>query len=139
MDEEDSKEQIRQVSAKVLSNRKPPYSLKGGVFETLRESDGAMYSVTNREVTAALDLFGNLEGIDICPAAAVAVSSLLQAVTSGTVAKRDCIVVNVTGGGEGRVKKDYAVNYLEPFLRIYDNEIRSDELDRKLERMMAFA
>jgi hypothetical protein len=37
------------------------------------------------------------------------------------------------------VKKDYTVNYLEPFLRIYDNEIRGDELDRKLERMMAFA
>jgi cysteate synthase len=139
MVEDEAKEQIRQVTAKVLSNRKPPYSLKGGVYETLKASEGAMYSVTNREVAAALDLFENLEGIDICPAAGVAVSSLQQAVKSGAVGKRDCIVVNVTGGGERRVKKDYTVNYLEPFLRIYDNEIRGDELDRKLERMMAFA
>jgi cysteate synthase len=139
MIEDVAKEQIRQVSAKVLSNRKPPYSLKGGVYETLKATGGAMYSVTNREVTAALDLFEKLEGIDICPAAGVAVSSLMQAAKSGAVGKRDCIVVNVTGGGEDRVKKDHSVNCLEPFLRIYDNEIRSDELDRKLERMMAFA
>jgi cysteate synthase len=139
MDEEEAKAQIRQVNAKVLSNRKPPYSLRGGVFETLQASGGAMYAVNNREVAVALDLFENHEGIDICPAAGVAVSSLQQAVKSGAVGKRDCIVVNVTGGGEGRVKKDHDVYYLEPFLRIYDTEIRSDELDRKLERMMAFA
>jgi cysteate synthase len=139
MDEEEAKEQIRRVDAKVLSNRKPPYSLKGGVFEMLQASGGAMYSVTNREVETALDLFENVEGIDICPAAGVAVSSLIQAVESGAVGKRDCIVVNVTGGGEARVKKDHRVNHLEPFLRIYDTEIRSDELDRNLERMMAFA
>jgi cysteate synthase len=139
IEEDEAKEQIRQVSAKVLSNRKPPYSLKGGVYETLQASEGEMYSVTNREVADALDLFESREGIDICPAAGVAVSSLIQAVKSGTVGKRDCIVVNVTGGGEERVKKEYCVNYLEPFLRIYDSEIRSDELDRKLERMMAFA
>jgi cysteate synthase len=137
MDEEDAKNRIRMVKAKVLSNRKPPFGLKGGVFDVLQASGGAMYSVNNRDLDAVLELFERLEGIDICPAAGVAVSSLFQAVAGGSVRKDDCIVVNITGGGEKRVKKEYNVNYLEPFLRIYDTEIRSDTLDRKLERMMA--
>lgn len=135
--ENEAKKQIREIRAKVLSNRKPPYSISGGVWDVLQESDGNMYSVTNREIEEASRLFNRLEGSDIHPAGATALGSLLQAVYGGLVGRNDVIALNITGGGESRVKDDYDVYQLEPFARFTNNEIQGSDIVKKIERMLA--
>ncbi len=88
------------ILAKVLSNRKPPFTLRGGLFDALKESGGDMYKVSNDEVVFWKDMFRELEGVDIYSAAAVAVSSLQQAIADGSVKKDEVIMLNITGGGD---------------------------------------
>ena len=109
-----AREQVEEICAKVLSNRKPPYSLKGGLFDALTETQGDMFAVTNDEAVEASALFEQLEGIDIEPAAAVAVASLIQAVNKQRVEKDATIMLNITGGGIGRFKKENKLVYKEP-------------------------
>lgn len=106
----DAEESIRRVYAKVLTNRKPPYSVKGGVYDALVETDGHTYGITNSEARSAGRLFEALEGIDILPAASVALASLIKAVEEGNAGRGDHILLNVTGGGEIRLKKDMEVH-----------------------------
>ena len=87
------------ILAKVLANRKPPYSLAGGVFDVLRASKGDTFSCSNDDIMYWLLQFRNLEGYDLLPAPCAAVSALAQAVADGTVAKDECIMLNCTGGG----------------------------------------
>lgn len=136
-DELEAKRKIRQIDAKVLSNRKPPYSIRGGVYDVMKDSSGFMYSVTNREASLSMEIFEKYEKIDICPAAGVAVGSLIQAVNKKTVNSEDFIVVNVTGGGEKRIKRDYNIHYLKPFMRVSDREIRDNQIEIKLEKIFA--
>lgn len=91
-----------QIRAKVLSNRKPPYSLCGGLYDALCDTDGDILKVTNAELQVWKEEFLKLEGYDIYSAAAVAVASLAQAVHNGTVKADDTIMLNITGGGEKR-------------------------------------
>lgn len=105
-------ELIGQISTRVLSTRYPAYAVKGGVFDALTATKGRMYGVTNREVFESMELFSNLEGVDIVPAAGVAVGALIQAVREGVVRKDETVLLNITGGGEvmlGREKKTYNV------------------------------
>ena len=98
---------ISQVSAPVLTNRSPPYGVPGGVFEAMMFCGGDMYAVSNAEATDAGRLFAECEeGIDLDPAAMVAVASLISAVESGAVGRGDSVVLNVTGGGYERVAED---------------------------------
>ena len=39
----DSKQQVKQIVADVLSNQRPPYAIKGGVFDILKESQSVQY------------------------------------------------------------------------------------------------
>lgn len=96
---EQSRRNSEVILAKVLSNRKPPYSIAGGLFDALRDSGGDFFKVTNDDVVRCILQFYHFEGIDIFPAAATAVASLEQAVASGQVKKDDVIMLNVTGGG----------------------------------------
>jgi len=137
INEKEAKDQIRQIRAKVLSNRKPPYSITGGVWDVLEESSGCMYSVTNLEIDEATRMFERLEGVDIHPAGAIALGSLIQAVRGGIIDKDDIIALNITGGGEKKVKNDCDVYQLEPFARFTDREIHSDEIMKKIENMLA--
>ncbi len=119
-------ELIGQISTRVLSTRYPAYSVFGGVFDAMQATQGRMYGVTNREVFESMELFSNLEGVDIVPAAGVAVGALRQAVVSGRVSKDDCILLNITGGGEvmlGREKKTYNVEPVFVSKKITDKEI----------------
>ncbi|MBP3289670.1 MAG: cysteate synthase, partial [Alistipes sp.] len=68
------------IDAKVLSNRKPPYNIKGGLYDALKATNGDVLVVTNAQGRKAARLFEELEGIDIHPAAAIAVASLIKAV-----------------------------------------------------------
>ncbi len=96
---EQSRRAAEVILAKVLSNRKPPYSIAGGLFDALTDTGGDIFKATNDEIVRWMLMYRNLEGYDIFPAAATAVCSLEQAVRSGQVGKEDVVMVNVTGGG----------------------------------------
>lgn len=93
-----------EIYAKVLSNRVPPYSVIGGMFDALTDTDGDVLSVSNDEAHAAGEVFLAEEGIDLSPAASVAVASLEQAVRDGKVEPEATIMVNITGGGYRRLE-----------------------------------
>ena len=131
--EEDSKEKLRQIKARVLSNRKPPYSVVGGVYDTLSASNGLMYSVTNREIEEAMDLFEQHEGCDLHPASGVALGALMQALRNQQIGTDDTVVLNATGGGEDRVRRDFDLHYLQPFARISNDKIHSKDIFKILE------
>jgi len=137
IDEGLAKNQIDNIRAKVLSNRKPPYSTRGGVYDVLKASCGNMYSVTNQEVDQAIRLFREYENIDIHPAAGVALGSLFQAVKKNKVGKNDYIALNITGGGAKRVEQDFNIHYLEPSFKFTDVDIHSEQLEDKLEQMLS--
>lgn len=102
-----------EIIAKVLSNRKPPYSIAGGLFDALKDTQGDMFLVSNDELCRWQDKFALLEGCDIHPAAAVAVASLAQAVEKGSVDRDSCIMLNITGGGEKLAKQDIGSNIFQ--------------------------
>ncbi|MFW6138172.1 MAG: cysteate synthase [Spirochaetota bacterium] len=135
MDENNAKDKINQISAKVLSNRKPPYSITGGVRQVLEESGGEMYSVTNQEVYSCVHLFQELEGVDICEAAGVAVGSLVQAVREKKVDNQDYIALNITGGGYNKLRKGHNLYYLSPCAKFTDREIASPDIMSKPEEV----
>jgi cysteate synthase len=99
-------ELLSRITTRVLSTRYPAYSVKGGVFDALTATNGRMYGVENDAVYAAMRLFEENEGIDIVPASGVAVAVLQQAMESGAIKRTDAVLLNITGGGENRLKKD---------------------------------
>ena len=134
MSPEEARQAAAIIDAKVLSNRKPPYSLAGGLFEAMEDAGGEMFKVTNEELHKWQDKFLNLEGIDIHNAAAVAVASLAQAVSNDTVGKDEMIMLNITGGGEERAKAEGGIIYAEPHL-VMDPETPADEVAAKVESL----
>lgn len=104
---------IKAMYSDVLSTRNPPYSIKGGVYDMLVGTQGTVYGITNEESRVAGKLFESEEGIDLDPAAAVAVAALITAVDSGVVVKEDKILLNITGGGYNRLKADHRMNRIE--------------------------
>lgn len=119
-------ELIEEITTRVVSTRYPAYSVKGGVFDALLATGGRMYGINNDEVYAAMDLFEKTEGIDIVPAAGVAVAALQKAVSDGNVKKKDTILLNISGGGEKRLRKDmktYRVNPVYVSKTISEKEI----------------
>ena len=116
MTPEEAREAAAVIDAKVLSNRKPPYSLAGGLFDAIEDAGGDIYKIDNEHLHTWQDKFLELEGIDIHCAAAVAVASLVQAVEDGTVRKDDVIMLNITGGGEELANSEIDVVYATPHL-----------------------
>jgi len=111
-----ARQQVEEIVAKVLSNRKPPYSIKGGLYDAMKDAGGEIFAVTNQEAANAALLFLETEGNDLEPAAAVAVASLIQAVSEGSIAKNSTIMLNITGGGIAKFKRENKISYLEPLL-----------------------
>ena len=99
MDEGFARSQIAQMFANVLSSRRPPYSIGGGVYDTLKASQGDMMAVDNTHARAAGEWFEQREGIDIDPASAVAVASLREAVREARINPHSTVLLNITGGG----------------------------------------
>ena len=122
------------VIAKVLTNRKPPYSIAGGLYDAMKDSDGDFFAVTNEEAEQAGLLFEELEGIDINPAAAVATASLIQAINNNQVEKDAVIMLNITGGGEKRFKENKEIFYLQP-TRIFDVDASKEEIKEFVKKM----
>ena len=117
-DEDKAREDALKITAKVLSNRKPPYGIVGGLYDCLKATNGDIEVVTNEELDNACKLFEEIEGSDIHPAAGVAVCSLIKAVESGKVSKDEVIMLNITGGGEKRFKNEHKCIEVKPHLVI---------------------
>ena len=66
-------ELIEQITTRVISTRYPAYSVQGGVYDALVATGGMVYGIENDQVFAAMDMFEKAEGIDVVPAAGVAV------------------------------------------------------------------
>ena len=114
--EEQARLDAEEIDAKVLSNRKPPYGIKGGLFDALKDTGGDVVAITNDELRAAAQLFLETEGVDIYSAAGVATASLIKAVKSGQVAKQSLVMLNITGGGEKHYQEGRKLWYLKPSL-----------------------
>jgi cysteate synthase len=128
----EAKQLIAQMDAKILSNRRPPYSITGGVHDALAATSGQMYAVTNNELHSAGKLFQNSEGIDILPAAMVAVGALVQAVEAGNVGQDDIIMLNITGGGLERLKEDQEIYKVRPDLVVEGPDVALDEVNEAI-------
>jgi cysteate synthase len=111
-----AREHVTEIDAKVLSNRKPPYPITGGLYDAMCDAGGDVLKATNLEARAAKELFLQTEGIDIYAASAVATASLINAMEEGSVEKDALIMLNITGGGEERFKREHSLFYLEPTL-----------------------
>ncbi|MBN1338912.1 MAG: cysteate synthase [Bacteroidales bacterium] len=131
-DDDMARKQIELIHAKVLSNRKPPYSLTGGLFDALTDAGGDVLLATNKEAEQASQLFEETEGIDIHPAAAVATASLISAVNDKRMDKKACIMLNITGGGEKRFKHDKNKMYWLLPSEVFDIAPGMNEVEEKL-------
>ncbi len=129
---EKARDLSEQMYAKVLSNRVPPYSVTGGLFDALEDTDGEMFAASNVEALEAGNLFLRTEGVDIAPAAAVAVSSLEQAVIRGEVNKTDVIMLNITGGGYAGLEAAGKMRTIEPNLIIDPENSDPDSVEEAL-------
>jgi len=114
VEDDTARRQAHEIDAKVLSNRRPPYSIPGGLFDALLETNGVVCTVTNHEIAQAAALFEQTEGIDIHPAAAAALAGLRNEVAKGTIDKKKIVLLNITGGGEHLFKRDRQLHYLQP-------------------------
>ncbi len=128
----DARHAVNQVYADVLTNRHPPYSIKGGVYDALSATGGTMDGITNAKATEAEKRFVDAEEIDLDPAASVCVASLIKAVETGAVGKDDCILLNITGGGYKRVSEDKNQYPVKPMFRVKGGST-VDEIRRDIE------
>jgi cysteate synthase len=134
LDDELARRQVDEINAKVLSNRKPPYAIKGGLFDALTDAGGAIAGVTNNEAEEAGELFKQLEGNDLEPAAAVAVASLIKSVRDKLIDNKAIIMLNITGGGIERFKQEHDISYLTPE-KIFSIQADPDEVKRQISEM----
>jgi cysteate synthase len=102
MKEPQAKREIRSLLSPVLSNRTPPYAIAGGVYDALLESDGETLVATNAQALHAMTLFRECEGIELDPAAGVALACLSAAVESGSIDRSSTVLLHVTGGGRSQ-------------------------------------
>lgn len=136
-DDQVARQQVEKIMAKVLSNRKPPYSLIGGLYDAMKDAGGDVLLASNEEAMKAAALFEETEGIDIHPAAAIATATLVNAVKEGQVQKDAIIMLNITGGGEERFKQKNELHYLKPSL-VFDIDPDLNEVKEKLKQLFQF-
>ena len=113
-DADQARRDAAEICAPVLSNRKPPYSLAGGLYDALKDTDGDILAVTNDEAQQAKAMFLDTEGRDIYSAAGVALASLVQTINNKKVKPDDVIMLNITGGGEKEFQEAHQLFHLEP-------------------------
>lgn len=123
MPEDEAHLQVAAVTAGVLTNRKPPYSVGGGLYDVLTQSNGAAWEASNESVFFAARMFCALEGVDIGPAAAVALSALCQAIDARAVEPNEHVLLHVTGGGREIQYSEGRVFRPEPTVRVKRNDV----------------
>ena len=122
LDDDLARRQVEEIDAKVLSNRKPPYPISGGLFDALKDSGGDVLLASNKQARDSARIFGETEGADIHPAAAVATATLIDAAYNNLIDKSACIMLNITGGGEEIFKNKKELYYLKPDLIFQVND-----------------
>lgn len=133
MTPEEGRGKSERILATVLSNRKPPYSIAGGLYDVLKESNGDFFLATNNDIFYWLLQFRNKEGYELLPAACVAVAALAQAVSEGNVKKDDYIMLNCTGGGTlGAMSKGFV--HKEPDL-ILSPDLPAEEVIKAVKNL----
>lgn len=120
-DDATARRQISQVASKVLTNRNPPWAMAGGLYDAVKATGGVILGISNEEAGQAASQFQRLEGVSVSPAAAVAVSSLVQAIRSGIVTENQTVALNITGGGIDRLKQKQQLHKLEPSVILAPN------------------
>ena len=133
MTPEEGRQKAEVILGKVLSNRKPPYSLAGGLFDVLEKSGGDMFKVSNDEIVSWVVKYFSLEGYDLFPASACAVSSLKQALDACIVKHDETVMLNVTGGGMlGATRKGFILK--EPDL-ILSPDLPAEEIIAAVDKL----
>lgn len=133
-DEDKARRDAEIIDAKVLSNRRPPYGLAGGLYDALKATNGDVFAVTNAQARKARRLFKDLEGVDIYSAAGVALASLVKAVADGKVEKDATVMLNITGGGEEHFKEGKELWYLKPS-EVFPLEPEAEEVVAKVGKL----
>lgn len=134
LDDNLARKQVEEIDAKVLSNRKPPYPIFGGLYDALTDSAGDVLLASNQQAREAARLFLETEGIDIHPASAVATATLIDAVKNRIERKDSVIMLNITGGGEEKFKTENQLFYLKPEL-IFNINPNPDEVKEQVEKL----
>ncbi len=123
MSDDEAHHRVASVTAAVLTNRNPPLGVAGGIYDVLEETNGCVWDVTNSKLFHASQMFRHLEGVDIGPAAAVAVDALCQAVAKGEVKPDDHVLLHITGGGrEVQYVEGHAIP-TRPLLTVAPDEV----------------
>ena len=135
IDEDEARRKIALISAKVLANRRPPYSIRGGLYDALVDTSGTTGAVDNEAAAAAAALFERLEGIDVAPAAAVAVAHLLAGAGAGLIGRDDPVMLNVTGGGYRRIRAEGNVCEVTPTRVISRQDFTPDAVQRAVVKL----
>lgn len=133
-DEDESRQKALLIAAKVLSNRRPPYSVPGGLFDALSDTNGDIEIADNGELEKACTLFEQTEGIDIHPAAGIALSGMIKSINSGKVEREKILMLNITGGGEKRFRSENKLYYLKPDA-IISSQSDTKEIIKKAEEL----
>ncbi len=131
----EARKQVEIIDAKVLSNRKPPYSITGGLFDAMKDAGGDVLVATNEEARNAAALFLRTEGIDIHPAAAVATATLVKYIEDNNPDPSSLIMLNITGGGEEKFSKENKLHFLKPSL-VFDIDPKPDDVTEQLELLV---
>lgn len=134
LDDDKARKQVEEIDAKVLSNRRPPYPVHGGLFDAMCDSKGEFYHADNTAARNAAELFEKTEGIDIHPAAAVAVASMIDCLQRGEISGESVVMLNITGGGEKAFKKDKKLYSITPSLIVPINP-NEDAVIKAIESM----
>ncbi len=135
IDEIEASRQIDEIDAKVLSNRKPPYSVIGGLYDALCDSGGDIVGISNEELRKAQVMFKQLEGQDICPEAGVALASLISKAEGGSIDKDAIIMLNITGGGTEALKRNHSLIAAVPDLVINKEDFKNEYIKQQIESL----
>ena len=133
-DDDKARRDVEIIDAKVLSNRRPPYGIRGGLYDALKATGGEVLVATNAQARKAAKLFKELEGVDIHSAASVAAASLIKAAADGRIAEDAVVMLNITGGGEELFKADRPMWHLRPSL-VFPLAPEADDVVAKVEAL----
>ena len=135
-DDDKARRDVEIIDAKVLSNRKPPYGIAGGLYDALKATNGDVLVATNLQAQKAAQLFAETEGVDIHPAPAIALATLIKEVQSGNIDPKATIMLNITGGGEQRYRQGREIFHLTPS-HVFSLSPREEDVIEKVESLFA--
>jgi cysteate synthase len=133
----DARTRTKAILATVLSNRRPPYGIPGGIFDVLTESQGDMFAIDNLEARQAMGLFERFEGVDIDPAAAVALAALIKAAASHRISRDATILLHLTGGGFRLKASEARMVAASPDLEVSPEEFGTPSVIDKIRALFA--